>query len=155
MGPLREDDACKIARAALDGWLDAELGPEDAAAMERHLSACPHCRAEAALLRAITGTVRQIAQVEPDPGLRARLLAHVRREATTRRVCIEEIEMGGTRILRRSETGASPVSNTVRSVAMPPVLSMERTLFYQQQVRAEGGTIYWVTSHETEWRAGQ
>lgn len=47
------------------------------AAFERHLAACPECRAEVASLRETAVLLASIEETEPPPGLRARVLADI------------------------------------------------------------------------------
>ncbi len=50
--------SCEPTRAALDAFLDDELGPLDARAIEEHLASCASCTAQAASLRALRTGVR-------------------------------------------------------------------------------------------------
>jgi anti-sigma factor RsiW len=145
---------CPSVLLALDAWVDGELDPTDATAVARHLSACRSCRAEAALLRAMAHSVRRMPQPEPDPALRARLLAQAREEATTRRLGIEQTEREGVSIVRRYETVPARVVSAEPTAAREPALSTGRSLICQRQVSADGTTLHQVvqTRGWREWR---
>lgn len=55
--------ACTAWQAHLGGWLVAQLGPDDEAALLEHLDACPVCRAEADSLLAVAAV-----SLGADPG---------------------------------------------------------------------------------------
>ncbi len=58
---------CDEARARLSAFIDGELPPAEAAALERHLAGCPSCRAEEADLRRLRVEVaRHLAPPEVD-----------------------------------------------------------------------------------------
>ncbi len=67
--------------------LDA-LGPDDRGALEEHLAeGCSECERELAeLLRVGTALAASVPQVEPDPAVKSRLMARMRRRAVIRSV---------------------------------------------------------------------
>jgi anti-sigma-K factor RskA len=69
-------------RADLTAYLLGSLEEDENAALERHLEGCQRCRDELRWLQpAIDLLPESVIQVEPPPGLRARLLAEVRSDA--------------------------------------------------------------------------
>jgi anti-sigma factor RsiW len=59
----RRDIVCREAVALMSDYVEGNLAPGDAARLERHLTACPHCSEYLAQLRA---TIDALGKVEPD-----------------------------------------------------------------------------------------
>jgi len=57
----------------LNEWLDGTLSEARHRAVERHLAACPRCRARADGLRGVVQGLRALAPAEPPPGFAARV----------------------------------------------------------------------------------
>ena len=69
-------------RAELAAYLLGSLEPDEIEALEGHLEGCERCRDELRWLQpAIDVIPASVPQVEPPPGLRARLMAEVRSDA--------------------------------------------------------------------------
>jgi anti-sigma factor RsiW len=77
------DPRCEQLDEYLCGW----LAPEEAAAFEAHLAACPTCREEAALQRRIDRLTKEAAEIEPIPvAVAGRVERALRRARRRRRV---------------------------------------------------------------------
>jgi anti-sigma-K factor RskA len=69
-------------RADLAAYLLGSLEAEETEALEGHLEACERCRDELRWLQPAIDTIGEsVPQLEPPPGLRARLMAEVRSDA--------------------------------------------------------------------------
>jgi anti-sigma-K factor RskA len=78
-------------RAELAAYLLGSLEAEETEALEGHLDACQRCRDELRWLQpAIDMIGESVPQLEPPPGLRARLMAEVRSDAAEASVGIGE-----------------------------------------------------------------
>jgi len=75
---------CETVEPELGAFVDGELAPDERGRIERHLETCNACRAEAALLRMMTESLRLVERPEPSEGMRQRLLAQVQAEGTPR-----------------------------------------------------------------------
>ena len=64
-GNGREHADREALRERLSAYLDGELAPDDAAALERHLATCPECRDDLAGLREVRALLRAL----PSPAL--------------------------------------------------------------------------------------
>lgn len=60
-------------RVAVTGYVDGELEERDAAAVERHLALCRACAAQAASEIDLRDRLLSLPNVQPPPGLAARL----------------------------------------------------------------------------------
>jgi len=66
--------ACEQRPAQLAAYIDGELEPEEASAVDEHVRGCPACAAEiAALVRMRRGLLAARGRYVPDPALRARV----------------------------------------------------------------------------------
>lgn len=65
----------------LSGLLDEELSPQERAAAELHLAACPACAAELDVVRTARGWVRGLPAVDPPFGSFERLVLDSRHES--------------------------------------------------------------------------
>ena len=65
---------CKVVRAHLDAYVDAELEPTPVIEFERHLDGCPECRNELSLARLVQRSVRELPLPSAPPALRTRVL---------------------------------------------------------------------------------
>ncbi|MBK8268268.1 MAG: zf-HC2 domain-containing protein [Planctomycetes bacterium] len=54
---------CEQYRNQLDAWLDDELDSADAAALEKHLAACPACRDVFQSHGALAGRITELAEL--------------------------------------------------------------------------------------------
>lgn len=71
---------CEEALRRLAAWLDAELTPASAQAVETHLKACASCYSRAEFERRLQGIIRQeLGQVPLPPGLEHRVRELIRR----------------------------------------------------------------------------
>ncbi len=66
---------CPDVVAALSKKLEGELGPEDCAAMEKHIESCAACGAACESLRAALGACRAVAAEEVPESIKARVKA--------------------------------------------------------------------------------
>lgn len=66
---------CDKIEDLLAAYADAELGPDERAAVERHLDACPDCAALLASLRTADASLSRFPEVEPPADLRETLYA--------------------------------------------------------------------------------
>src|SRR5262249_36864512 len=105
---------CDAIAPELNAYVDGELPPAEWAAVERHLEECAACRAEAELLRLVTGSLRQVARPEPSEAMRQRPRAQVAADLPLRRMEIFCTERHGDQVIQRRE---------VRLSHEPPVLS--------------------------------
>ncbi len=67
--------ACGRAQSLLCAWLDKELLGTDQELMAAHLDSCAECRALAAVVRRLAAELPQLAELRPDPGFVAAVLA--------------------------------------------------------------------------------
>jgi anti-sigma factor (TIGR02949 family) len=93
-------EECASIRAELGAWIDGELPREDRYRLERHLDACPACRAELELLQLVTQSVREMPHSEPGEAMRQQLLAQVRAEANRTRSELFIAEDDRVRVIR-------------------------------------------------------
>jgi anti-sigma factor RsiW len=66
---------CDRIEDLLPEYVDGDLGPGDAALVERHLAGCPGCAALAALLRDVSVALASFPEISPSPGLTSKLAA--------------------------------------------------------------------------------
>lgn len=66
---------CDKIEDLLAAYADGELGPDERAAVERHLDACPDCAALLASLRTADASLSRFPEVEPPADLREKLYA--------------------------------------------------------------------------------
>lgn len=111
--------SCSAARVALGAYVLGSLSPAERSAVDAHLSGCPACREELALLAGLPGLLGRLTErdvvagpVRPQPGLLERLLAEValrRRRARRRRIVLAAaavvlaLGIGGTAASLRGE----------------------------------------------------
>lgn len=69
----------------LSDYLDHAVTPEEKAAIEGHLAACPECRKALAELAATRRHVQSLAEVDPPPWLTGKIMARVREQAEQKR----------------------------------------------------------------------
>jgi anti-sigma factor RsiW len=62
----RHHERCREVRAQMSDYLDGELEPADAAAVERHTGWCPNCRRMLSNLRRTLGGLRALRD-QPTP----------------------------------------------------------------------------------------
>ena len=67
--------ACEKIQGLLSPYLDGELTPEEKASVEAHLSSCRECAELFSLLSVATESLAAFPEVEPGPGLKAKLYA--------------------------------------------------------------------------------
>jgi hypothetical protein len=104
--------ACAAWQERLAGWLLAQVGPEDEAALVDHLAACPTCGAEAESLLGIAAVTlgadpgvepaSSVGEDEPPADLADRIVARVateRRAAGRRRVAIVLVGIAAAAVL--------------------------------------------------------
>lgn len=65
---------CKVVRAHLDAYVDAELEPTPVIEFERHLDGCSDCRNELSLSRLVQRSVRELPLPAAPPALKVRVL---------------------------------------------------------------------------------
>jgi anti-sigma factor RsiW len=65
--------------AHLSEYVDEELGPEETARVEEHVSICPHCHRVLATLRRTLAGLRGL-PLEPEPGLADGVIERLREE---------------------------------------------------------------------------
>jgi hypothetical protein len=76
---------CEETRDLLGAFALDSLDPDDEARVRAHLATCSDCRAEAVALRAVALNIGEsVAEVDPPPGLRDRILAQARTESPAR-----------------------------------------------------------------------
>lgn len=63
----RHHERCREVRAQMSDYLDGDLDPRAAAAVDRHTRWCPNCRRMLANLRRTVGGLRGLAD-QPAPG---------------------------------------------------------------------------------------
>jgi len=68
----------------LGPYLLRQLTAEEEHELERHLEGCPRCRDELVRVRQTHALLGELAANEPPPGLKGRVLAHARDEASAR-----------------------------------------------------------------------
>lgn len=66
---------CTELKNSLDDWLDGDLSPGQAAAVEAHAAGCPACQARLARARDLQARLRRLPAPEPDAALFDRALA--------------------------------------------------------------------------------
>jgi hypothetical protein len=71
-------------RRRLSAFLDGDLTPDAAARIERHLAACPACRAELASLRRVVDWLHDLPAEEPPPTLAPAIFARIAAEQPIR-----------------------------------------------------------------------
>lgn len=71
---------CERARGRLSAWLDGELTPAAAEALEEHLAACPGCAAERERLAAVRDAFRSLTPAAPPADLAGAVLERIREE---------------------------------------------------------------------------
>ncbi|MGW0084150.1 zf-HC2 domain-containing protein [Streptomyces sp. NPDC003393] len=64
-----------VLRSLLGAWALAACSPQETAAVEEHLGECGDCAEEALRLRDAVGLLHRPESLDPDPGLRTRVLA--------------------------------------------------------------------------------
>lgn len=67
--------ACGRAEGLLGGWLDRELTGADRELMAAHLDSCGECRGLAAAMTRLSAELPRLAELRPDPGFVAAVLA--------------------------------------------------------------------------------
>ncbi|HBX23490.1 MAG TPA: hypothetical protein DEF34_07670 [Desulfotomaculum sp.] len=71
---------CDNRMNTLYAWFDGELGPAEAAEMERHIQTCPRCREELALWEEVRITLRdEAAVINAPPGLATSVMEQISR----------------------------------------------------------------------------
>lgn len=76
---------CDNRMNTLYAWLDGELGPAEAAEMERHVQTCPRCREELALWEEVRISLRDEAvAINAPPGLTAGVMEQITRNEKPR-----------------------------------------------------------------------
>ena len=78
--------SCEHLRRDLDAYLDRELKPEAAAAIDDHLSGCPTCRRQVAERESLSRLVRAAPYYPAPDRLRSRVLAQSTRSTLARRL---------------------------------------------------------------------
>lgn len=76
--PLPPEPDCHEVGAVLQGYLDGELGPEDAELVTEHLRHCDRCSIEATTVERVIDAIRQ-QRPDLDPGPVERLTGYVER----------------------------------------------------------------------------
>jgi len=66
---------CAPIRPLLPSWVEGELEPRQARQVEKHLESCQECRATVEALRTVRDAAALTSDLDPPPGLRARLTA--------------------------------------------------------------------------------
>jgi predicted anti-sigma-YlaC factor YlaD len=66
---------CQRIEELLSAYLEGELGAGEKAEVDGHLAACPGCAALVGLMRETTGALAGFPEVDPAPGLLAKLYA--------------------------------------------------------------------------------
>jgi hypothetical protein len=82
---------CREIENTLPGYLDDALSEEERRHIEEHLAACPQCREVLADLKRAVGLVQDIADVEPPPWLKQKIMAQVREEADRKKGIIQKL----------------------------------------------------------------
>ena len=72
---------CKVAKRLIPAFMDAELGPDKAAALSEHISSCHSCRQEMASLERTMEAIGVCAELEP-----SFTLADIRQRAAQRQL---------------------------------------------------------------------
>jgi anti-sigma factor RsiW len=72
---------CKDIENSLPLYLDNLLSPADMRAVEEHLATCAQCKKELAHLQKAGKLVDELAELEPPPWFKQRIMARVREEA--------------------------------------------------------------------------
>ncbi len=114
---------CREAREQLYPWLDEELDPELAAAVERHLAACGCCKSEADELRALDGRIQEVCRA-PDcgghapAGLRERLSAALDAETRSGEAAAGSGRWRGLR--RAAAVAAAALIATLAAIGLAP-----------------------------------
>ena len=76
---------CENVQEELSAYLDGELEPGEAAALEKHLEGCAACRGELDSLRATVSLVRSLPRAEAPAALKRRVMEAAGRRGVTRR----------------------------------------------------------------------
>lgn len=58
---------------SLSAYVDGELPPDEAAAIEAHLASCTECAREVMQIRSLGGMMREIGPIRPEPKLAERV----------------------------------------------------------------------------------
>lgn len=73
MNPKSPEFTCARFQSVLDEWRDGRLPPPDAGATDRHLAACPDCRARLAADESLGGLMRSLPRLTAPAGFEDRL----------------------------------------------------------------------------------
>lgn len=119
-------DACAVARAELGALLDDELDRAARESVERHLAGCAACRAEVALLRAVSHAVGALPLPAPPESIRYRLQAAVAADPATSRFEFRRTEHREGGWVRQHVTLVSPGRATIPEtpVARPAIVRL-------------------------------
>lgn len=104
---------CALVRNHLDAYVDGELEPSPAATLETHLHACPLCRDELCMSRALKRAVRDLPRAPIPEGLRVDVIR-----------ALDQAERGKDRVGRRSM--AFTASLAVAAAALLYVVAVKR-----------------------------
>jgi anti-sigma factor RsiW len=90
-------EACAAARTELGALLDGELDAAARESVDRHLAGCAACRAELALLRAVTRAVQALPRPAPPEAMRYRLQARIQAETAPHHQELQIVDQQGDR----------------------------------------------------------
>jgi anti-sigma factor RsiW len=135
---------CNAIQPELDAYLDGELAPPEQRSVERHLEECAACRAELELLRAVTGSLRQVERPAPSEAMRRRLFAQVAADLPLRRMEIVSTERHGDRVFHRHEVRLTREPVLLRPPAPISVPAAGRAIRQFRRVLADRPNHYQV-----------